>query len=139
MRIFLTALFFTTASTCPIAADHLNAVAGEYLCKHSVEPVSGNPEDKHYWEYQLYAGADGTFRMQGSYFNFAMGQVGIQGGGQYDFAPDIEPDALRFQGQIVRANGLQEPYGMAVRRLNERQLYVQVRNPGHLVNITCER
>ncbi|QQA43926.1 hypothetical protein [Pelagovum pacificum] len=77
--------------------------------------------------------------MQGYYFNFALGQVGIQGGGQYDYAPDIEPGAVRFRGQIVRANGLQEPYNMTVRQLNQSQLYVQVRNVAHLINISCER
>ncbi|EAR52446.1 hypothetical protein OG2516_08212 [Oceanicola granulosus HTCC2516] len=138
MRIIISALLAGLVAG-PVAADHLTQIAGQYLCKHAMDPLSGLADDKHYWEYQLTANADGTFGMQGYYFNFALGQIGIQGGGQYDLAPDIEPDAVRFRGQLTRANGMQEPYQMTVRRLDGRQMYVQVRTQTHMVNITCER
>lgn len=135
-----TALSLTVA-LCTIAgavqAQNFNVV-GQWRCQHAMEPFSGNPYDNHYWEFTLYAQPNGAFQLQGMYYNSVVGNMPVQAQGSFGQRSDFG-GAIVFQGQMMRGDGNQQPYTLAVNPADASTMYYQFAGNTHMNNASCRR
>lgn len=113
-------------------------VSGQWYCQHAMEPFSGNAYDKHYWEFMLYAQPNGTFQLQGMYYNSVVGNMPVQAQGTYGQRQDFG-GAIVFEGRMMRGDGNQQHYSLAVNPADASTMYYQFAGNTHMTNASCRR
>ncbi len=136
-RSALGMLFVVLLTSGPASGQGID-VSGQWYCKHSMEPFSGNAYDKHYWEYTLLAQPGGTFQLEGFYYGSVVGSVPVQAQGQYGMYPGYG-GALVFKGTMYQAGSGSMPYELAVHPADASNMYFQFRGNTHFHNATCSR
>lgn len=120
----------------PAAAQNTAELAGQWYCKYSMEPFSGNAMDKHYWEFDIALYENGGYEMQGFYYSPVVGQVPVQGDGQWGINQDGN---VSVEGRLLRQGSGWSPFQFLARIADVRSLYLQFRGNTHMTNITCQR
>ena len=137
-RVALFAAAMFAAATTASSAQDAGQFAGQWGCKYSMEPFSGNALDKHYWEFQLALYQNGNYDMQGFYYNPVVGQVPVQGNGQW--GPSNEGGfTIHVQGQLLRQGSGWMRFEFFAKPENANSLYLQFRGNTHMTNIICQR
>jgi hypothetical protein len=120
----------------PASAQNSGDIAGQWYCKYSMEPFSGNAMDKHYWEFQINLVPNGSYQMQGFYYNPVVGQIPVQGGGQWGITQEGN---IKVEGRLLRQDAGWGPFQFLAKPANARSLYLQFRGNTHMTNLTCQR
>ena len=120
----------------PASAQTMAEFAGQWSCKYSMEPFSGNAMDKHYWEFQLALYENASYEMQGFYYNPVVGQIPVQGGGQWAITQEGN---INVQGRLLRQDAGWGPFQFIAKPANARSLYLQFRGNTQMTNLTCQR
>ena len=123
-------------SAAPAAAQDLGQLAGQWYCKYSMEPFSGNAMDKHYWEFEIALQQNGAYQMQGFYYNPVVGQVPVQGDGEWGINQDGNVDV---KGRLLRQDSGWGPFAFLAKVADARSLFLQFRGNTHMTNLTCQR
>jgi len=120
----------------PASAQNSGDIAGQWYCKYSMEPFSGNAMDKHYWEFQINLVPNGSYQMQGFYYNPVVGQIPVQGDGQWGTNQD---GSISVKGRLLRQDAGWGPFAFVVLVADARNLYFQSRGNTHITNTSCQR
>lgn len=121
------------ASQAQVGGD----LAGDWSCRHSMEPFNGVALDFHYWEYGISLMPDGTYGMQGFYYNRGLGvQVPVQGEGGW---ADIGQGRVEFRGQLFRADAGWSEYQLLLHIGDGSTLFLQFPGNTHMTVATCQR
>lgn len=142
MRRFTVAAFGLLAAglaAVPASAQDVGAFAGQWYCKYSMQPFSGNALDKHYWEFQLALYQNGGYEMQGFYYNSVVGQIPVQGGGQWGPSNEGGGSNLHMQGRLLRQDSGWMPFELYLKAADANSLYFQFKGNTHMTNVTCQR
>jgi len=145
IKLARNALFAATAAfaaALPIGAaqgQDLSQLAGQWSCKYAMEPFSGNAMDKHYWEFQLALYPQGQYQMQGFYYNPVVGQIPVQGEGQWGPQQGPTGPGIKLQGRQFRQDQGWGPFQMVAQVGNAQTLYMQFRGNTHMTNVNCQR
>ncbi len=129
-------LLAVSFAALPASAQTNGDFVGQWYCKYSMQPFSGNAMDKHYWEFQLALYENASYEMQGFYYNPVVGQVPVQGQGQWEMTQEGN---ISVNGQLLRQGSGLQPFQMLLKPADARNLYLQFRGNTHMTNITCQR
>lgn len=124
----------------PAQSSDMSAYAGQWGCRYSMQPFSGNALDTHYWEYGLALYQTSQYQLQGFYYSPSIGQVQVNGQGSWQIVRDGPRGlALSMQGQILRHDSGWMAFNFVVTPTSDRSMYYQFRGNTHMTNITCDR
>jgi hypothetical protein len=146
LRTYLAALGIAAATgiltSIPVALSQSAAqLAGQWGCRFSMQPFSGNALDTHYWEFMIALQPGGRYGMQGFYYSPSHGeQIPVSGEGVWRITNDGPRGlAVTVEGQLLRQDAGWQPFQFMVTPADERNLYFQFRGNTHQTNITCQR
>jgi hypothetical protein len=129
------------ASIGAARAQGLDQYAGQWGCRYSMEPFSGNALDHHYWEFTIALQPNGQYQMQGFYYSKSLGvQIPVQGQGSWGMTNNGPRGlAISVEGQLFRQDAGWAAFQFIATPADSRNLYLQFRGNTHMTNITCQR